>query len=69
VKSIFVIAVNQPPHANPIISVCFPRAAVALADISIIEYAYVYARHLEIYNKHFKSLCNITLRNATAVSQ
>lgn len=25
VKSIFVIAANQPPRANPIISVCFPR--------------------------------------------
>jgi len=37
VKSIFVIAVNQPPHANPIISVCFPRVALASADISIIE--------------------------------
>lgn len=27
VKSIFVIAVNQPPYINSIISVCFPRAS------------------------------------------
>lgn len=36
-KSIFVIVVNQPPHANPIISVCFSRVALALSDISITE--------------------------------
>lgn len=29
VKSIFVIAVNQPLYINPIISVCFPRATLA----------------------------------------
>lgn len=46
VKSIFVITVNQPPHANPIISVCFPRVALAPADVSIIE-TRIHVKHLE----------------------
>lgn len=39
VKSIFVIAVNQPPHINPIISVCFSRTT--LGRQSRIEVAQV----------------------------